>query len=60
MSSFNHGGFFRCKLLVLSCRTSDIVPHLSSGLEEERNHSQEGVRLITDVVRASRAPSSKL
>lgn len=42
MSSFNHGGFFRCKLLVLSCRTSDIVPRLSSGLGEGRNHSWEG------------------
>lgn len=42
MSSFNHGGFFRCKLLVLSCRTSDIVPRSSSGLGDGRNHSSEG------------------
>lgn len=38
MSNFNHGGFFRCKLLVLSCRASDIVPRLSSGLGEGRDH----------------------
>ena len=60
MSSFNHGGFFRCKLLVLSCRTSDIVPRLSSGLGEGRNHSQEGARLIPDTVRAGRAEQSAL
>lgn len=63
MSSFNHGGFFRCKLLVLSCRASDIVPRLSSGLGEGRNHSQEGTRLIPDTVvlaGSSRARSSRL
>lgn len=43
MSSFNHGGFFLCKLLVLSCRASDIVPRLSSGLGERRHQSQEGM-----------------
>lgn len=38
MSNFNHGGFLRCKLLVLSCRASDIVPRLSSGLGEGKDH----------------------
>jgi len=60
MSSFNHGGFFRCKLLVLSCRASDIVPRLSSGLGEGRSHSWEGSRLIPDTVHACRAEQSAL
>lgn len=60
MSSFNHGGFFRCKLLVLSCRTSDIVPRLSSGLGERRHRSWEGARLIPDTAHASRAEQSPL
>lgn len=60
MSSFNHGGFFRCKLLVLSCRASDIVPRLSSGLGEGRNHSQERASLIPDTVRVGRAEQSTL
>lgn len=60
MSSFNHGGFFRCKLLVLSCRASDIVPRLSSGLGEGRNDSQEGARLIPDMAHTSRSKQSAL